>query len=186
MAAGLAIDPASLALGGSALYWPAGIEVRIGVSDSGANSAIFDRRGDVGLIRIDSGTTSSDVRPWIYVSGRGLTRRAPQYRIRSVGFTPTPPTSPTGRSVCMSGARTGGHCGRVIETAVDSQRWGSVSICRPGQADHVWGGDSGGPVVKAGQARGMMVSYPTEDTCLVYFFQSARLAEALTGVTISH
>jgi len=137
---------------------------------------VHDQRGDAGLINVASSGNwlVPPPRPWIYVTDRGETRRNTKYRIRSVN------TSPEGDYLCMSGVRTGGHCGEVEELRVGPQDHGTLKAC----VDH---GDSGGPVVRRGSARGLLVKLSEKatesDPCHVDF-QGAAEAEHLVDAAI--
>lgn len=151
-----------------------------GGAQVGQNSSfIQDNRGDVGLIGPISASSYwrllGDPKPWIYVTGRGSTRRNAQYRIRSVYY------SHAGDYVCASGSASGGHCGKILKVREGKQNFGVVRFCG------VQPGDSGAPVVRRGSARGMIVSRSKRtigpDPCRAKF-QSARVAQTLLDVQI--
>jgi YD repeat-containing protein len=133
-------------------------------------------QGDAGVINIPSDWQGSRLRPWVFMqsNGHGL-RRNPHHLIRLVQ------TSHPHQVICISGARTGGHCGKVLATRVTADKYRNMGLMK---ACGILEGDSGGPIVgMGGSARGLVSFTVTANPCHVGF-QSARLAQDGLGVDI--
>ncbi len=158
----------------------------------GHNPFINGDNGDAGLIAVNDDsewwdTVDSEDKPapevFFQRNRSGLAapaRRQEHYRIRIAQ------TSYKNQTLCWSGATTGGHCGKVLNSSSQNARLGVLDSPKGnGNAPCIAGGDSGAPLVIGGQAHGILKGHIPLQRCHIYYQGVVALRTALNVQVIT-
>lgn len=144
-----------------------------------AHRWIFDSRGDVGIIRVTNPAVGRPFRPLVFFDRktRLTSRRNPHFTIRRSSF------SREKQYVCVAGATSGSHCGRITRERVTGRNQSGIVTHNLGLARicGIRGGDSGGSVVRGRSAVGLIKG--SGSNCAMTF-NGANGAEAALNVKI--
>ena len=140
---------------------------------------VFSPPGDAALIKITNSDLSAPLQPIVIFNKdtRLTDGRNAHYTIMRSSY------SRRGQYVCVTGATTGSHCGRITRENVPVVDNNNVRTDHLAEA-HVCGigeGDSGGPVIRGRSAVGLI----SASSGCVMDFQGAKTAEGLLNVTIA-
>jgi hypothetical protein len=120
--------------------------------------AVFDSRGDVAIIRVESpGTDGWNLRPWVYTTSFSspykLVYPQDDYVIQRVARS----AEILGEQVCKTGAISGTTCGELTGYGATFS-WGGVTIRNLGRINGActYAGDSGAPVFVGHAAYGVV------------------------------
>jgi YD repeat-containing protein len=158
----------------------------------GHNPFINGDNGDAGLIAVNDDsewwdTVDPEDKPapevFFQRNRSGLAapaRRQEHYRIRIAQ------TSYKNQTLCWSGATTGGHCGKVLNSSSQNARLGVLDSPKGnGNAPCIAGGDSGAPLVIGGQAHGILKGHIPLQRCHIYYQGVVALRTALNVQVIT-
>jgi streptogrisin C len=157
------------------VYQPStGIRHAVGL----VHNSVFDSTGDFAIVHIDN-VAGWNPKHWVYVHASADTALDPDYYIiDDAGSAP-------GIRVCLSGARTGTHCGDVDDVGVRDQNFPYTDELA--QVDLCAGpGDSGGPIYSNHTARGILHGGPEGGACFNILYQGVQEAERRLNVNIIH
>ncbi len=147
-----------------------------GYHDIGAvHNAVNAGNDDYSIVRINKpGATGWNVRPWVWVHASSDTTENQSYVIKGTGG------NPVGTRVCMSGAKTGTDCGRVVALNIGGAGgYAQAQYCTTF-------GDSGGAVYSSNLARGINVGLLTsEPLCTAAIYQGITEAANALGVNVA-